>query len=101
MGSLKSRWPAVRSSSSSGTRLSPPRLRDADRDGIPDVCQARPRFHRGDADGSGDLALADPIFIIAYLFLAGPEPSCREAADADNDGRVDLTDAIGLLDHLF
>jgi len=36
-----------------------------------------------------------------HLFNAGRIPACREAADADNDASIDLTDPIYLLSYLF
>ena len=72
---------------------------DRDRDGRPDECENA--FHRGDANGDAALDLADPIHILAHLFLSGEAPRCLETADADDDGEIDLTDAIRLLAHLF
>src|SRR5262249_49573000 len=70
-------------------------------DGVPDECERRPTFHRGDADGNGALDLTDPVFLLAHLFAGGPAPGCLEAADADNGGSLDVTDAIDLLLYLF
>jgi hypothetical protein len=60
-----------------------------------------PRFGRGDANADGSVDVADPVFILLYLFAGGSPPSCGDAADADDDGTVALTDAIALLGHLF
>jgi len=47
------------------------------------------------------VATTDAIALTARLFQGGPAPSCQEAADADDNGRLDLTDAIYLLEFLF
>ena len=36
-----------------------------------------------------------------FLFLGGRAPSCSEAGDADDNGRLELTDAIVVLNFLF
>jgi len=58
-------------------------------------------FERGDCRNDGELNLADPIHLIAYLFQAGPEPGCLSACDTDDNDNADLTDAILLLEYLF
>lgn len=60
-----------------------------------------PTFARGDANADGSVDVADPVFILLYLFAGGPSPGCADAADADDDGAVALPDAIALLGHLF
>jgi len=60
-----------------------------------------PSFRRGDADTNNALDIADVIFSLSYLFVSGPAPTCLDAADANDDGRVDLSDAIRVLLHLF
>jgi hypothetical protein len=35
------------------------------------------------------------------LFAQGSTPTCLDAADANDDGAVDIADAIALLSHLF
>jgi hypothetical protein len=47
------------------------------------------------------LDIADPIFTVAYLFQTGDSPPCPDAADFDDDGIINLTDAIILLVFLF
>jgi hypothetical protein len=34
-------------------------------------------------------------------FRGDPEPGCLEAADSDDNGTVNVTDPIGVLNHLF
>jgi hypothetical protein len=59
-------------------------------------------FVRGDPNGDGSFNITDPIFVLGFLFLGGPEPSCAKTADADDSGGpLNLTDAIFLLNWLF
>jgi hypothetical protein len=60
-----------------------------------------PLFHRGDADGLGDIDLSDAIRILGFLFLGDAVPPCLEAADADDSGELQITDAVFLLGYLF
>ncbi len=62
---------------------------------------SRPSFHRGDADGLGDLDITDAVYLLGYLYLAGPVPPCLEAANVNNDEALDITDAINLLGFLY
>ncbi|MBI4582834.1 MAG: hypothetical protein HY717_02200 [Planctomycetes bacterium] len=49
-------------------------------------------FIRGDADGDGSLAVTDAINTMTHLYLGfPPKLDCRDAADANDDGVVDIT----------
>jgi hypothetical protein len=39
--------------------------------------------------------------LLDYLHFAGAEPPCLDAADADDSGRLDLADALVLMNFLF
>jgi hypothetical protein len=67
---------------------------DADRNGVLDLCES---FHRGDVDSSGVINITDPIRLFNYLFHGVGEISCLEAADGNNDGSADISDAIFIL----
>ncbi|MGQ9590573.1 MAG: malectin domain-containing carbohydrate-binding protein, partial [Planctomycetota bacterium] len=70
----------------------------------PDLCGGPPpgrQFRRSDADDSGVVNITDGIFILNYLFLGGPAPTCLETADANDDGGVNITDGIFVLNYLF
>jgi VWA domain-containing protein/dockerin type I repeat protein len=59
-------------------------------------------FIRGDPDGSGRRNIADVILLIGHLFHADSPPlGCLAAADVNDDGKIDVTDAIDLLQYLF
>jgi hypothetical protein len=70
-------------------------------------------FIRGDcnfSDGSPDrhgpvaVDISDAAAVISFLFLTGTwkfHPPCLDACDANDDGRVDLADAVFILRYLF
>ncbi|MFN0057379.1 MAG: dockerin type I domain-containing protein [Planctomycetota bacterium] len=56
---------------------------------------AGPEFKRGDVNGDGCVALADANYLYSALFIPGsPPPECFDAADANDDGSVNVSDAI-------
>ena len=59
------------------------------------------RFHRGDANSDGGVALTDAVVILERLFSGAATLPCPDAADVDDDGRLALTDAVRLLLYLF
>ena len=75
-------------------------VHDRDNDLIPDRCQYQ-TFHRGDFNADGFLDVSDVVSIIQFLFAGGDSPSCLEAANANNDKRLDVSDGIFLLNHLL
>jgi hypothetical protein len=60
-----------------------------------------PGFLRGDANGSGDVNIADVVAIAMHLFQGAAGPACSDAADADDDGVLDLADVVTLAAALF
>lgn len=54
-------------------------------------------FRRGDANADGKGDPTDIMFTLYYLYNGGPEPSCKDAADMDNDGVISITDAIRII----
>ena len=57
-------------------------------------------FIRGDVDGDGVAGLNDAIVILDSVHATNA-PLCREAADVDKSGRVDLVDALNILHAAF
>lgn len=51
-------------------------------------------FIRSDCNNDLFINIADGIFLLNDLFLAGPDPACAAACDTDDDGTVDVSDAI-------
>lgn len=60
-----------------------------------------PRFLRGDADTNGRIELTDAIYLLRILFVLGTRFPCREAADFDDSGGVNLGDGIGIARYLY
>jgi hypothetical protein len=81
-------------------RTDPATSRDDDRNGLPDECQGT-FFVRGDANADGSMDMADAVFTLSHLYLAGEPPSCPESADADDSGSLDLADGVRVLEALF
>jgi hypothetical protein len=60
-----------------------------------------PEFRRGAVNDDAEIDISDPFSLLLYLFQTAPEPSCLEAADATDDGIVNLADALYVLNYLF
>ena len=45
--------------------------------------------------------ISDPIRTLGWLFVDGQPPLCEKAADSNDDGIVDMADAITVLQALF
>jgi hypothetical protein len=58
-------------------------------------------FRRGDADGNGRVTVADAVAILQRFFPGWGWPACEDAADVNDDGTLDGTDAISILSTLF
>ncbi|MFN0060522.1 MAG: hypothetical protein ACKVX7_18855 [Planctomycetota bacterium] len=63
--------------------------------------QSPPQFIRGDSNADGLLNVADPIYLLEFLFIGGPPPPCRDSADANDSGALDIADATAILGYLF
>ncbi len=72
---------------------------DINQNGQLDACEAQ--FIRGDADGVQGVRLADAILLIGRVFGENSIPGCLEAADANADGLLDISDGISLLYYLY
>lgn len=67
-----------------------------------EVCVPRQAlFIRGDANNDAFIDVGDPIFLLSYLFIFGPEPSCLDAADMDDDGLLTITDPVFMILYVF
>jgi hypothetical protein len=63
-----------------------------------------PQFLRGDSDGGGERSITDGIAILNHLFVGNqevPALGCLDAADSNDDGRVNLSDEQYLFSYLF
>ncbi|MCI0634420.1 MAG: hypothetical protein L0206_10980, partial [Actinobacteria bacterium] len=55
-------------------------------------------FPRGDVNGDGRVdAIFDTDHLMGFLFVGTREPPCFDAADVDNNGLLNITDAVRLL----
>jgi hypothetical protein len=45
--------------------------------------------------------IADPIAAISFLFRGTYDPQCLDACDADDNGELDLSDIVFLIEYLF
>ena len=57
-------------------------------------------FIRGDANGNGTINIGDPYWLLLYLFNVNNsslgELNCKDAADANDDEVIDVSDAVFL-----
>jgi hypothetical protein len=58
-------------------------------------------FEHGDANADGNVTIADVVYIINYLFRAGPEPIPLETGDVDGNNETVISDAVYLVIYLF
>lgn len=54
-------------------------------------------FLRGDANWDGTVSIADALYIRRYLFGGQAAPICFDAADANDDGRLDIADQVTIV----
>jgi hypothetical protein len=46
--------------------------------------------------------MSDTLYILKWIYIPGtPDPTCMDAADANDDGVVEMSDAIYLLNWLY
>ncbi len=55
----------------------------------------------GDFNADGEMNLTDAVAHLTFLVGGGDAPGCAQAADSDDNGRLEVTDAIRTLDRLF
>ncbi|HIA27462.1 MAG TPA: hypothetical protein EYN79_04970 [Planctomycetes bacterium] len=60
-----------------------------------------PEFLRGDVNGDGQRSLIDGITFLYRFALILPEGPCHDADDFDDNGSLDLSDAIAIFGYLF
>jgi hypothetical protein len=58
-------------------------------------------FRRSDVNGDAGIDVSDAVRILRFLFVDGTPLRCDDAADIDDDGAVNLVDAVVLLERLF
>jgi hypothetical protein len=76
-------------------------LIDGDREGCKASCQvSRRTFIRGDTNRDGSINISDPVVLLRHLF-GGQTLPCQDAADFDDSGILNLTDAVQALAFIF
>ncbi|MCK4372370.1 MAG: dockerin type I repeat-containing protein, partial [candidate division Zixibacteria bacterium] len=59
-------------------------------------------FICGDVDGDGlPVNISDLVYLVDYMFTAGPPPPNMEMADVDGSGDIDISDLVYLVDYMF
>lgn len=58
-------------------------------------------FRRGDCNGEAAFDVSDVVFILSFFFTSGTAAPCESACDANDDGLLDVADAIRMLGSLF
>lgn len=58
-------------------------------------------YRCGDANGDSNVNVADAVYLINYVFRAGPAPSLPAAGDANGDRSINVGDAIFIVNHVF
>jgi hypothetical protein len=58
-------------------------------------------FVRGNSNNDSGVDLSDGIFTLLFLFRGGVEPVCLRAADSDDSGTLDISDAVRIFNYLF
>jgi hypothetical protein len=58
-------------------------------------------FVRGDCNADGRVNIADVQYLLRYLYAGDSPPPCITAADANDDERIDHSDAVKLAGALF
>ncbi len=59
------------------------------------------KFRRGDANIDGDSNIADPIFVLGFLFADETTLDCAASADTNADDALNIADPIYHLNYLF
>ncbi len=79
-----------------------PRWSDSDNDGVArvDIGADECPFLPGDVNCDGSLNIADPLYLLAYLFQGGPPPVCS-SGDVNGDGSTSIVDPSFLFAYLF
>ncbi len=56
---------------------------------------------RGDVDCSGEIDIADLVYLVGYMFDDGPPPDPYEAGNIDGIGEIDIADLVYLVGYMF
>lgn len=54
-----------------------------------------------DYDPSDVIDISDLVYLVDYMFNAGPAPVCEDEADITGEGGIDISDLVYLVDYMF
>ncbi|MGB7061142.1 MAG: right-handed parallel beta-helix repeat-containing protein [Candidatus Zixiibacteriota bacterium] len=58
-------------------------------------------FMSGDANGDGEVNIGDVVYLVSYLYKAGPAPVPTPVGDVNCDGLINVGDIVYLVNYLF
>ena len=56
---------------------------------------------RGDVDCSGDINIADLVYLVDFMFNSGPPPDPYDVGNIDGIGDINIADLVYLVDFMF
>jgi hypothetical protein len=56
---------------------------------------------RGDVNGDGIINIGDVVYLVTYLYKAGPAPDPLWVGDANSDGIINVGDVVYLISYLY
>ena len=60
-----------------------------------------PAYLTGDTNNDGLINVSDAVYLINYIFIAGPAPLPYYSGDANCDGFVNVSDAVWIINYVF
>jgi hypothetical protein len=64
---------------------------------VPETCCIFP----GDANNDGQVNVGDPVAMINYIFLGGPQLPCPQAIDLNGDCQINVADVVTVIRPIF
>ena len=58
-------------------------------------------FEHGDANASGDVTIADIVYLVNYILKGGPEPIPLETGDVNCDHKIEMADIVYIQNYLY
>jgi hypothetical protein len=68
---------------------------------IPSVIMVLKTLGCGDVDASGGVDIDDVVYLLNYIFLAGPPPYSFTDSDVDCSGDISIDDVVYLIAYIF
>ncbi len=59
------------------------------------------QFTCGDVNGDGKIDIGDAVFVVTYVFRAGPAPDPLHMGDVNRDGACNIGDSVYLVAYIF